>query len=61
MRKIKKARETMRRAFMKDEGFWDVYIANVAMCIYDHPKSKMSKEDCNLVAIVVLNKIFKDC
>ena len=36
MSRVKKARETMRKAFDKDPDFKMSYIANIAMRLHDH-------------------------
>ena len=36
MNEIKKARETMRKAFDEDPEFKETYIANIAMLLYDN-------------------------
>ena len=35
MRKIKKARKVMRKAFEKDPDFAETYVANIAMLLHD--------------------------
>lgn len=35
MRKIKKARKVMQRAFEKDLNFLETYVSNVAMLLHD--------------------------
>ena len=63
MNEIQKARKTMRDAFNKDEDFKEVYIANIAMLLYDKLHSKKYKPrlrpvDRNSIAKDILNLIF---
>jgi len=57
MRKIKKAREVMRKAFEKDPNFAETYVSNIAMLLHDRYGLTDPKER-NDAAIDVLELIF---
>lgn len=63
--KIQRARETMRNAFDADEDFKDVYIANIAMLMYDELhkmkyRPKLRYNDRNELAEKIVDLIFYD-
>lgn len=62
-KKIARARQTMRKAFEKDEDFWGTYKANVACLLMDYqgdgkPKDFTIPEERNGLANRILKLIF---
>ena len=57
--KIKLARGIMRKA-LQDEGFWQTYHANIAMCIYDNRRKdgRLNIHNCRAVAEKLIKLIF---
>ena len=59
MRRIARARRIMRNIFKKDPDFKRVYIANVAMCLYDNVgKIFLDQKVRNEVALKIVDLIF---
>jgi len=56
MRRIKRARKVMRKAFEKDQGFYEGYHSNIAMLLHDKcgitdysERNKIAKEIMRLI------------
>ena len=65
MNKIQKARKAFADAFDEDPEFRDVYVANIAMFLYDNLhwkgyKPKLKPEDRNEIANGLIDFIFYD-
>lgn len=56
------ARKTLKTHLEKDSGFKQGYISNIAMTIYDNRQKdgRLNLETCNLVAELILKKLFFD-
>ena len=58
MNKIPNARKAFREAFKKDDGFREMYIANIACCLHDNNSRDLSWRECNELADKLLDLIF---
>ena len=57
---FKDAREIMNKALKDDEGLYQGYKANIAMCIYDSRRNdgRLNHQECNEVADKLIKLIF---
>ena len=61
---VKEAMDTIRDALREESGpgsYWDSWVANIAMPIYDQRQKLDLKDpkDCNRMAIILLNHFFE--
>ena len=56
------ARRIMAKRLYTDDSLYDVYKANIAMCVYDNRNKygRYNHEGCNKVADIMIKKTFKD-
>lgn len=56
-KKIKDAREVMRKAFEEDDDFERVYVDNVAVLMMD--ETGLNHKKCNEVARLIIKRLFE--